>query len=193
MVPATPTAPTACTGIPAGSLNGVRMTPMGWKVTASSDTNGSSIGRAGTMMRRVMRRAGRAPGPSAGRARRPGPRTRPGRGSPPPRSSRPGRRPGTRRRRRAAASASGPATLPANMIVAPNSPSERAQLITSPAASAVAASGIVIDAEDLPLRRPVDARRILEVVVDRGEPGPRRPDEERRRHERLGDRRPPAS
>ena len=41
--------------------------------------------------------------------------------------------------------------------------------------------------EQLALRRAVDAGGVLEVAVDAGDPGPRRADEERRRHERLGE------
>ena len=42
-------------------------------------------------------------------------------------------------------------------------------------------------AEHPGLRGAVDPRRILEVAVDPGDPGPCRPHEERRRHERLGE------
>ena len=56
--------------------------------------------------------------------------------------------------------------LPANMIVAPNSPSERAQVITRPAARAAPASGTVIDRNELALGRAVDPGRVLEVAID---------------------------
>ena len=59
-----------------------------------------------------------------------------------------------------------PAMLPANMIVAPNSPSARAQLITRPAASAALASGTVIQRNDLALGRAVDPGGVLEVAID---------------------------
>ena len=55
------------------------------------------------------------------------------------------------------------------MIVAPNSPSERAQLITRPAASAAPASGIVIARKSWRSDRAVDAGRVLEVAVDAGD------------------------
>ena len=85
-----------------------------------------------------------------------------------------------------AGSASGPSTLPANMIVAPNSPSARAQLITRPAARAAPASGTVTARNSCELRGPVDPRGVLEIAVDARDPGPCRADEERRRDERLG-------
>ena len=72
------------------------------------------------------------------------------------------------------------------MIVAPNSPSARAQLITRPAASGRAGERHRDRPEQLALGGAVDPRGVLQVAVDAGEPGPGRADEERRRDERLG-------
>ena len=62
-----------------------------------------------------------------------------------------------------------PSKLPANMIVAPNSPSARAQVITSPAASAAPASGTVINrkscASVAPSTRAASSRSRLTVVI----------------------------
>ena len=73
------------------------------------------------------------------------------------------------------------------MIVAPNSPSARAQHITSPAASAALASGTVIVRKTLALGRAIDAGGVLEVAVDAGDARARGADEERRRDEGLGE------
>ena len=73
---------------------------------------------------------------------------------------------------------------PANMIVAPNSPSARAQHRTMPADRAVD-QWQAYPAQDVPMGRAIDACGVL-VAVDVGQAGPRRTHEERRGDEDLG-------
>ena len=68
---------------------------------------------------------------------------------------------GAPRTRRAASSGSRPRKLPANVIVAPNSPSARAHASTAPAASCGARSRKRDPPEDVPLRCPERGGRIL--------------------------------
>ena len=126
----------------------------------------------------------RARGPRLGSAERRGgrPAQRP-RGSRLLRSTRRGST-GTRRTRRAGGSGSRPATLPANMIVAPNSPAPVPRRGSArPRAPASRADDD--PAEDRPLAAAVDARRVLEVAMRAGEGAAGGADEERRRDERL--------
>ena len=78
-----------------------------------------------------------------------------------------------------------PSMLPANMIVAPNSPSARAQVMTRPAASAVRASGNVIDRNSRHSEAPSTRAASSSSRSVPDDPGSSGADEERRRHERL--------
>ncbi len=73
------------------------------------------------------------------------------------------------------------------MIVAPNSPSDRAQVMTRPAARAARAMRDRDPPEQVELARAVDAGGVLELARHAAEARPRGADEERRRDEDLGE------
>ena len=80
-----------------------------------------------------------------------------------------------------------PGKLPANVIVAPNSPSARAHASTAPATSAGRIAGSVTRRNAYQLRRAERARRVVEAAVELAQRGLDGDHEERHRDERLGD------
>ena len=89
----------------------------------------------------------------------------------------------------AAASASRPAMFEAKVIVAPNSPSERAKPSTAPAAMPGSAQRQGDRQERPPAARAERARGVDQPPVDRLDRQPHRPHHQRQRHHRRGERR----
>ena len=80
-----------------------------------------------------------------------------------------------------------PGKLPANVIVAPNSPSARAHASTAPAMSPGRIAGNVTRRNTYHREAPEGPRRVLVASVELAERGLDRDHEERHRHEGLGD------
>ena len=80
-----------------------------------------------------------------------------------------------------------PGKLPANVIVAPNSPSARAQASTAPATSAGRIAGSVTRRNTYHRDAAERPRRVLEAPVELAQRGLDGEHQERHRHERLGD------